>query len=334
MGITAQEAGAAPRNKYQTNNIGETKPSRDRRFDSPLRGDGTFSAMKGLLQIGELARLGGVSVKALRFYDDQGLLRPEHVDPHTGYRYYTLEQAAQLAIITNLRFADLSITEIAAILAAGDVGPETIRTAVEKKQRDLKRAQDEIAAKIKIADILARSAAETETPPSLKLAPVADQRVYALRKQVTHPGDAIKEMFETAEACVADIGARAPAAPFLIFHTPPGAQQELDVEVCIPVTEEAQSDLPVTIIQGAAIACSAVYGGGYFKTDRIFAQMSDWMAGASLEAAGPLREIYHRFGADQEDYRLPSKMTARSARDYLTELLIPIRLDLTSRENE
>ncbi|WP_428409666.1 MerR family transcriptional regulator [Hyphococcus sp.] len=290
--------------------------------------------MKGLLQIGELARLGGVSVKALRFYDDQGLLRPEHVDPHTGYRYYTLEQAAQLAIITNLRFADFSIAEIAAILAAGDIGPEIIRTAVEKKQRELQRARDEIAAKIKIAEILARSAADTEAPPSLKLAPLADQRVYALRKEITHPGDAIKQMFETAEARVAGVSARAQAAPFLIFHTPPGNQQDLDVEVCIPVTEDAQSDLPVTVIQGAAVACSVVYGGGYFKTDRLFAQMSDWMAGAGVEAAGPLREIYHRFGADQEDYRLPSKMTARSARDYLTELLIPIRLTINTKENE
>ncbi len=290
--------------------------------------------MKGLLQIGELARLGGVSVKALRFYDDQGLLRPEHVDPHTGYRYYTLEQAARLAIITNLRFADFSIAEIAAVLAVGETSPETIRTAVEKKQRDLKRAQDDIAAKIKIADILARSAAETDAPPSLKLAPVADQRVYALRQRVPHPGDAIKEMFEAAEARVADMGARASAAPFLIFHTPPRAGQALDVEVCIPVTEEAENGAPVAIIEGAAIACSVVYGGGYSRTDSLFKQMTDWMAGARLEAAGPLREVYHRFGADQEDYRLPAKMTARSARDYLTELQIPIRLNINTRENE
>lgn len=290
--------------------------------------------MKGLLQIGELARLGGVSVKALRFYDDQGLLRPEHVDPHTGYRYYTIDQAARLAVITNLRFADFSIAEIAAILAAGDLGPDAIKTAVEKKQRDLKRARDEIAAKIKIADILSRSAAETETPPSLKLAPVADQRVYALRKTVAHPGDAIKDMFETAEARVAETGVRAPAAPFLIFHTPPGSQTELDVEVCIPVTDDAQGDLPVTTIQGGDIACSVVYGGGYFKTDRLFAQMRDWMAGAELDPAGPLREIYHRFGADQEAYRLPAKMTARAARDYLTELLIPIRLSFNSMEDD
>jgi DNA-binding transcriptional MerR regulator len=28
-------------------------------------------------------------VKALRFYEEEGLLEPEHVDPATGYRYYS-----------------------------------------------------------------------------------------------------------------------------------------------------------------------------------------------------------------------------------------------------
>ncbi|WP_375208174.1 MerR family transcriptional regulator [Hyphococcus sp.] len=286
--------------------------------------------MKGLLQIGELARLGGVSVKALRFYEEQGLLRPEHVDAQTGYRYYTLEQAARLAVITNLRFADFSIAEIAGLLAGGDIGPETLAAAIEKKQRDLRRAQDEITAKIKVAEILARSATGIEAPSSLKLAPIEEQRVYSIREHVPHLGEPVKVMFETAEAFTADQNARAPAAPFLLFHDPPTQETDLDVEVCIPVADQEKNGLPVTAIGGAHIACSIVYGGGYFKTARLFAQMKDWIAGAGLEAAGPLREVYHRFGADQEDYRLPSKMTARSSRDYLTELQIPIRLNINT----
>ena len=46
-----------------------------------------------LLSIGRFARLSGLTVKALRHYDAEGLLRPAHVDEWTGYRYYTAEQA-------------------------------------------------------------------------------------------------------------------------------------------------------------------------------------------------------------------------------------------------
>lgn len=41
-----------------------------------------------MLTIGRFAQLSGLSVKALRHYDDMGLLAPAHVDPESGYRWY------------------------------------------------------------------------------------------------------------------------------------------------------------------------------------------------------------------------------------------------------
>jgi DNA-binding transcriptional MerR regulator len=39
-----------------------------------------------MFSIGEFARLGGVSIRTLRHYDEIGLLAPATVDPLTGYR--------------------------------------------------------------------------------------------------------------------------------------------------------------------------------------------------------------------------------------------------------
>ena len=39
------------------------------------------------LKIGEFSRLGRVTVRALRHYEEIGLLRPEIIDRETGYRY-------------------------------------------------------------------------------------------------------------------------------------------------------------------------------------------------------------------------------------------------------
>ena len=49
-----------------------------------------------MFSIGEFARLGGVSVRTLRHYDEIGLLPPATVDPDTGYRGYSARQLAQL----------------------------------------------------------------------------------------------------------------------------------------------------------------------------------------------------------------------------------------------
>lgn len=49
---------------------------------------------KNLLSIGELSKVTGVHVKALRYYDALGILTPVFVDPKSGYRYYSFYQKA------------------------------------------------------------------------------------------------------------------------------------------------------------------------------------------------------------------------------------------------
>jgi DNA-binding transcriptional MerR regulator len=61
-----------------------------------------------MFSIGDFAGLGRVSVRMLRHYDAIGLIRPAHVDPHSGYRYYT---AAQLKLLNRvIALKDLGFT--------------------------------------------------------------------------------------------------------------------------------------------------------------------------------------------------------------------------------
>ncbi|GIE82066.1 hypothetical protein Aph02nite_80160 [Actinoplanes philippinensis] len=43
---------------------------------------------KDLIPIGRFSRMSRLSIKALRFYAEQGLIVPAWVDPSSGYRYY------------------------------------------------------------------------------------------------------------------------------------------------------------------------------------------------------------------------------------------------------
>ena len=53
--------------------------------------------MRERLSIGEFARRTGLSVSAVRFYGDRGLLVPASVDPGTGYRSYDETQVAAVS---------------------------------------------------------------------------------------------------------------------------------------------------------------------------------------------------------------------------------------------
>ena len=69
-----------------------------------------------LFSIGEFSQISGLSVKALRFYDEKGLLKPAHVDPATDYRYYDAASAERARIIARLRELQFSLDDIARIL--------------------------------------------------------------------------------------------------------------------------------------------------------------------------------------------------------------------------
>uniref|UniRef100_UPI000B202F7D MerR family transcriptional regulator n=1 Tax=Streptomyces odonnellii TaxID=1417980 RepID=UPI000B202F7D len=57
----------------------------------------------GSLTIGAFARASRLSAKALRRYDELGLLRPARVDAYTGYRYYEATQLERARLVAWLR---------------------------------------------------------------------------------------------------------------------------------------------------------------------------------------------------------------------------------------
>jgi DNA-binding transcriptional MerR regulator len=75
-----------------------------------------------MFSIGEFARLGGVSVRTLRHYDEIGLLRPATVDPDTGYRGYSAAQLGQINRIIALKELGLSLAQIRRLLDGVTLG--------------------------------------------------------------------------------------------------------------------------------------------------------------------------------------------------------------------
>ena len=70
------------------------------------------------MQIKEFARLTGVSVRTLHYYDEIGLLKPACVDAHTGYRYYDEHSLLRMQEILFYRELDFSLKSISEILSS------------------------------------------------------------------------------------------------------------------------------------------------------------------------------------------------------------------------
>jgi DNA-binding transcriptional MerR regulator len=109
-----------------------------------------LSDVEQLLTIGEFAERCGLSRSALRFYDQNELLRPQLVDAETGYRYYATGQIARAELVRRLRAAEMPVGLVRRYLAASleerravlDVHLESFRdraTGVENAVEGLRR---------------------------------------------------------------------------------------------------------------------------------------------------------------------------------------------------
>ena len=86
-----------------------------------------------MIKIGEMAKICGVSIQTLRYYDKLGLLRADYVDDLTGYRYYSPDKIAQFQTIAQLKAVDFSLDEIKAFLAA-DPGARLLLYGKKKEE--------------------------------------------------------------------------------------------------------------------------------------------------------------------------------------------------------
>ena len=85
-----------------------------------------------MLRIGEFSKLSRLTIKALRFYEKEGILEPASVDPGSGYRFYETSQLEKAAKIRSYRDLGLSIDEIKTVLSGHDV-----KVLLQEKKQEL-----------------------------------------------------------------------------------------------------------------------------------------------------------------------------------------------------
>ena len=74
-----------------------------------------------MFKIGDFSKMSKVTIKALRYYEKEGLINPTFIDPNTSYRYYESSQLLDISKIIHLRQAGLSIKDIKNILDGYDI---------------------------------------------------------------------------------------------------------------------------------------------------------------------------------------------------------------------
>jgi DNA-binding transcriptional MerR regulator len=278
------------------------------------------------LRIGEFARLAGVSVKTVRYYANTDLVVPAYIDPSTSYRFYRSDQVHMLKRIRRLRRLGLGIAELRSWLASSDGSVERMNFLENLKRRiQLQMAAD--VERLRTLQLLIEKEFQThalrvETDPTER--PISQVAAYTIRNRGQCAPHTIYRMFESAELQVAKHGARSNRPPFLILHDVRYGEPHTDIEVCIPILKQSIEATGGRLIAGTTRAVCGRYSGPYNQGAAVFEGMQRWIRSSGERVTGPPREIYWRYGADQNGYSVPKAQLARVSADYLTEIQIPI----------
>lgn len=248
-----------------------------------------------LVPIGRFSQLTRLSLKALRLYDENGLLRPALVDAETGYRYYRAEQRRRASFIRLLRSLEMPLDQIREVLDASGSGDasarltdwwttreasvEAGRRTVLLIQRLMKGQEDTMGFDVKVKDVPAQPALSRQ----------GRMTVERLEPFITSTCDALHE-----EAI--RLGARPAGSPMTVFHGEVNTESDGPVEVCLPLDRAVtpSDTFAATQLAGGPVAYTMVDAAhaDFPEILEAYDAVSAFIEARGHEVAASPREIY------------------------------------------
>ena len=270
--------------------------------------------MSALLTIGEFSRMTHLSVKALRHYDDVGLLSPAEVDSSSGYRRYATGQVPTAQLIRRFRDLDMPLEEIRTVLDAPDVAArdQALLAHLQRMQETLEHTQATVASLQALLD-----GNRPTLPVEYRSIPAI--RGIAVRALVdwddTEPwlNEALGELGRTLDARSSER-----AGPDSALYSAEFFENHVgEVTAFVPVTGAVATAGRVEQVEiPAAEVAVLVHSGPFDDLDQAYGALGTFVAERVLAADGPIREHY-----------LVTEDATDDPAAYRTEVCWPIRAD-------
>jgi DNA-binding transcriptional MerR regulator len=253
-----------------------------------------------MFRIGEFAQIAQVSGRQLRHYDQLGLLRPDHTDPRSGYRYYSIRQLPRLNRILALKELGLSLeqigplledqisaTELRGMLTMKRVQVEQSLRAEESRLRHIESRIAEIdrQGRIEGYDVVVKS--------------VAALPFLSLRQSFDGMDEVVPMVRSIAEEGTRQIspGLR---DKLIVVARNDAEDEKLDLEIGFSLTRSSNAtvrlpgSLTLTASELPAVEAMAtiVRPGTNAASHSSFAAIGTWIEAKKYEIAGPCREVF------------------------------------------
>lgn len=263
-------------------------------------------------KIGLFSKMNRVTIKALRHYDEIGLLPPAFIEKFTGYRYYASAQLPILHQILALREMGFSLDEIKQV--QGGI-PE--KELLQKKRLEIinKIAAETLRLSQVESYLIKNDESVGEYHVILKELP---QVIVASMRTVISGYSSLFDIIPPMGAEMERLGCicAVPEYCFNIYHDGEYRETDVDVEICEAVTEKkADSEmLTFKVINRVENAACVLHKGPYEGFPKAYNAILKWVEDNDYEITDNPRESY-----------IDGVWNKDSAEDWLTEIQFPIK---------
>lgn len=268
-----------------------------------------------MLKIGDFSKLARVTIKALRYYDELGLLKPVKVDQFTGYRYYSDSQLASLNRIIALKDMGLSLEEISR-LQQENVSIAHILDLLHTKQSEIKQKLETEAERLRrVEEWLKQTEKEGKMPEhEIVIKKIPAQKVVSVRKILPNY-QSVGELFQQIPPYIFKSGGQMTAPPMLIIYDEEFKEKDVDVEVAFPVSKvlPSKGEIKCGELPGYDQMATTIHKGAYETISSGYSALGKWIGTNGYRIIGPSRESY---------LTDPSRGTPPS--EYITEIQFPV----------
>lgn len=266
-----------------------------------------------MYRIGEFSKMSKTTVKALRYYDEVGLLKPEVVDEWTGYRFYTTNQLIELHRIQAFRQIGLTIDEIKLIQKGANV-EYILRKRKSELLDELKSSAEQLS---RIEFILSGKEEEKYMNYQAIIKELPECIVYS-KKLVVPSYDAYFEVIpaigEEVTKRYPDLKCSIPEYCFISYPDGEYKDKNMKIEFAEAVTKMYDNfdDIEFKKIE-KVMAVSVMHKGAYIGLSAAYAYTFKWIEENGYEVVDSPRESY-----------IDGIWNKESDEDWLTELQVPI----------
>lgn len=265
-----------------------------------------------MLKIGDFSKLSLVSVKALRYYDERGLLKPARVDSSTGYRFYSASQLARLNRILAMKDMGLDLSQIALLLNQ-EPTPDQIRGMLRLKQVELHQQLTEGQAQLTRIEAWLQTFEQEALMPTYdivlkKVAPLRVVQARGIAPKMEQPelGITLGRLFAEVMQAITQQGATVVGPGITLYYDPEYREQDIDVGACLAFIGELRESEQVKVIEipGVETMACVIHHGSFSTMHRAYNAILGWIEANGYRVNGPNRELNLEFepGGDESTF--------------------------------